>query len=360
MKKNILSLSILSLGLLLGTQVFAQAVETLNLNLEKIQKATINGDQQTTLDLMAEAKRQSPAIAALPSFELVKVDVTLRSGAGGADAHLVVNNLHVDSQSVETDGSDAKIQLKNSERRVDSAVLMVIGIANIRSVAVTLGSITETAMLGTYANRDANAVAQATPDAGVMIRPTDEVKSRSQGSIAFQPSGTQAVKPTEQKPPCTILGMPCPRINIGGEEAPPPQPPRPVPVPKTNPPQVQPAPRTQPPLWIEPTPQAQNDDEVDTEDPWKNQRVVTRPPAPMRERNPVVRPRDQDLTLIPPPAAPVNPNCVGGFCVGNRVKNSFGIEGRVIRAFPDQGRLAVKFPYSDQILMRTPSELRRP
>ena len=348
MKKNNLHLFIFSLGLLIGSSVFAQATNTMTLNLEKIQKATVAGDQQTSLDLMAEAKRQNPALAALPTFDLVRVEVSLRTGTGGADAHLIVNNLHIDSQSTETDGVDAKIQLKNSERRVESAVLMVIGQVNIKSVNLFFGAISETALLGTYASRDAGRVGQATPDAAVMIRPPNEVKARAQGSPAFQPGGVTA-PPQEQ---CTILGMPCPHIFGGDDNKPQPQP--------TTPPVV--APKPSPSPRVQPR-QNSDDDEVDYEDPWRNRRPVTRPPAPIQPQQPVqTRPSTQPSPFVPAPPRQTysNPNCVGGFCVGNRVKNNFGIEGRVVRALPEQGRLAVKFPYSDQTFLRTPDELRRP
>jgi hypothetical protein len=304
MKKVFLKTAPVLLSLLVSEAAFSQAVQSMRLNLDKMKSSTLQGgDPVQSLDLMTEAKRQNPALRNLPTFDLNQVDVSLKTGMGGASAYLLINNEHVDSQSVETDpdrinepGGEASVQLKNIERRVDQALLTVIGQAVVRSVTIFFGAISDVAVLGSYATADATQVGNATPTAEepiVLVRPpVDLVRPNGQGTAPV------LLDPNQQSP---VL----------------------------------------PPVTVKPTPSA----------PIAPPVVITPPPQPEPPR----------------PVEPVQPrpqlgwhdvNCVANICVGDIVTNNFGFEGKVLRAYPQRGLLEIQFSFSKKPTLREPSQVK--
>ena len=297
MKNKMRTLTPILLGMFLSNAAFAQAVQSLNLNLEKlkteVQKDAQSGqttDQIATLDLLAESKRQSEALRALPDFDLNRVEVVLKSGQTSSDAFLVVNSLSVDSQSVEAEpGAESKVTLKNIERRVKTALLKVIGDLTLKSVTVFFGAIQEVAVLGNYATTDASRVGSATAGSDepiVLVRPPIDVVRPNGAGTSLTNLDPNA--PTGSQGPVVL--QPNPLGPYGGGQS--------------NGgvyPQPQPQPRQ--PSWA-------------------------------------------DL------------NCYNNFCVGDTVANNFGISGTIVRVYPAQGLLEVKFPFQSRTVTRSPGQLR--
>ncbi|MFN7730031.1 MAG: hypothetical protein ACK5P7_12805 [Bdellovibrio sp.] len=193
-------LTLVLLGLLIAETTLAQAVTSMALKLDRLQKSSRAGDPIATLDLLGEAKRQNTVLQNLPSFDLNRVEVMMKSGIGGAAAYLVVNGAAVDSNSVETDpdlfakpGNEAKVELKNLERRVDTAVLNVIGKASISTVTIFFGAISEPAILGSYATGDATRVGDATAGPVYAVRPPESMRPGS--VLAGQRPGLEPLAP---------------------------------------------------------------------------------------------------------------------------------------------------------------------
>lgn len=309
MKAMIKQITPVLLGLLLADGALAEPLTQLSLKLEKLQRGTRNGDQVATLDLLNEAKRQNSVLQNLPSFDLNRVEVMMKSHIGGAAAYLVVNNQIVDSNSVETDpdlfakpGGEAKVELKNLERRVDTAALSVVGRSSIASVTIFFGAITEPAILGSYATGDATAVGDATPKPVYAVRPPE----------ALRPGSTQAGQLLEPHQPTVVIP----------QSSRPTSPPVVVAPPTTRPTQPGGVPSLPPPIDITPG----------------GGPVVIAPP--------VQQTNWEDL------------NCVQGICVGDTVLNNFGFDGIVRRVFVQQGTIEVKFNFSANPQIRQPSQVK--
>lgn len=307
------------LGLLIADTAMAQAVTSMALKLDRLQKSTRAGDPIQALDLLNEAKRQNTVLQNLPSFDLNRVEVMMKSSIGGAAAYLVVNGAAVDSNSVETDpdlfakpGNEAKVELKNLERRVDTAVLNVIGKASISTVTIFFGAIAEPAILGSYATGDATRVGDATAGPVYAVRPPESMRPGS--VLAGQPLTPHVpttVIPQTNRPPAPTTTTPPAQTGNGGPL---------VITPPAQRPGVQPLP---PPIDVLPAPGTGTGP------------VVITPPV---QTEPVARWEDT--------------NCVQGICVGDTVTNNFGFDGQVRRVYIQQGMVEVKFGFSNNVQTR--------
>lgn len=304
----------LLMGMTFGTTALAQSMSSMSLSLDRARWAvTQTGDPVLNMDLLGEARRQNAVLKNIAQIELGRVELRIKSGVGGANTYLIVNREFVDSASVETNpdlltsaGGEAIVELKNTERRVDSAGLQVLGAAKLSAVTLFFGAISETQILGSYATSDAQAVAAAgagdekTP---AVVPPAEisPLRVRATQDAAKQPvvdngGVTQAPVPTQ------VVAAPAPVV-------------------------VQPA--------VTPV----------------SRPVVTQaPPAPVV----VTRPQPQP---VPQPAR----ECVRAsqtICVGDIVLNAFGFEGRVLRVYPAERMIEVKFSFSAKPLVREADRVR--
>lgn len=298
------TMSILPLlvGMTLGTTALAQSMSSMSLSLDRARWAvTQAGDPVLNMDLLGEARRQNAVLKNIAQIELGRVELRIKSGVGGANTYLIVNREFVDSASVETNpdlltssGGEAIVELKNTERRVESAGLQVLGAAKLSAVTLFFGAISETQIVGSYATSDAQAVAVA--GAGdekvpAVVPPAEisPLRVRAAQDAAKQPAGASEV---QEVPRPQVVVAPSPVV-------------------------VQPVVVQAPAAPV----------------------VVTRP-------QPVAQPVRECVRASQT------------ICVGDTVLNAFGFEGRVLRVFPAERMIEVKFSFSAKPLVREADRVR--
>lgn len=298
------TMSILPLlvGMTLGTTALAQSMSSMSLSLDRARWAvTQTGDPVLNMDLLGEARRQNAVLKNIAQIELGRVELKIKSGVGGANTYLIVNREFVDSASVETNpdlltssGGEAIVELKNTERRVESAGLQVLGAAKLSAVTLFFGAISETQILGSYATSDAQAVAAA----GVGDEKTPAVVPPAEISPLRVRAAQDAAKQPEGAP--EMQQVPRPQVVVAPS-----------------------------PVVVQP--------------------VVVQPPAA-----PVVVTRPQPVAQ--PVRECVRASQT--ICVGDTVLNAFGFEGRVLRVFPAERMIEVKFSFSAKPLVREADRVR--
>lgn len=401
MKTTSSKIILFSLSMLLTHVTLAEPLSSISLKLEKIKKSVVDGESVLNLDLLNEAKRQNPVLQNIANLDLNRVEVLAKSNIGGAGVHLVVNNIFVDSQSLETDpslyrqdGGEQKVELKNTERRASKAGLQVIGDAKVKSVTVFFGEISMPALLGAYAAQDASAVAQAVPEAEpvVSIRAPEYLRPGATGAevqnpaqqLAPEPAVTPVTPAPATRPPMDILPPPPPGSVVKPPVSlpSPAVPVTPVPAEKTRPAQLPPS----APMVITPVRPASPVQTAPRVNPEKSNPAPAVPARPKVQAAPRVQEQGDEKPILdqdeqdqeieqqapqrrepPRRQAPRQPsarelwmkkNCIGQICIGDQVANSFGFYGRVIAAYPNQQSFDVDFGFVQGTSRRPVHQLR--
>src|SRR6185312_312680 len=183
----------------------AQSTNTVVLTLNQ-KSFEVSVDDQARVNLIKEIQKINPAAMTSGQLEIQMVRVTAKTGVGGAQFFLRVNNDFVDSQSLETnpdqlsagDASTAsRVELKNIERdKITEASLIIQGYSNskIFSVEVVMGAVTEVAILGHYADQQVQMVGGAddtSVDQQVVLKPSTQALADI-NTRYYTPNGTVA------------------------------------------------------------------------------------------------------------------------------------------------------------------------
>lgn len=165
---------ILAFGLLAPTLVFAQSTSTLDIAIDR-QSIQILDDGDGRINLLAEALKQYPTLKTSGPLEISTVRLDGRSGVGGAQVFLRINNNVVDGVVIETnsdlqDKTDTeykKFELKNIDRSpLTEASLHLQSGANMRikNIQIVLGSPQEPAIFGHYADQQVSQIGGGVAD----------------------------------------------------------------------------------------------------------------------------------------------------------------------------------------------------
>jgi hypothetical protein len=200
----------------IGLMARAQATNTLTLALTQKSFEVSTSDDTARVDLLKEIKKINPAAVTSGQLELQMLRVKAKTGIGGAQFFLRINNDFVDSQSLETDpdqfatpdlASAGRVELKNIERdQIKEASLIIQAYSNskVLAVEVVLGPVTEVAILGHYADEQVQMIGSTeTEEAqGVVLKPTADALANIQtkyyaagslGTTATASAGTNPV-----------------------------------------------------------------------------------------------------------------------------------------------------------------------
>lgn len=179
----------------IGLMARAQSTSTLTLALTQKSFEVSTADDTARVDLLKEIKKINAAAVTSGQLEIQMLRVKAKTGVGGAQFFLRINNEFVDSQSLETDPdqlttadltSAGRVELKNIERdSIKEASLIIQSYSNSKviSVDVVLGPVTEVAILGHYADEQVQLVsgASATEESqDVVLKPTADALANIQ------------------------------------------------------------------------------------------------------------------------------------------------------------------------------------
>lgn len=157
--KNTLLATLVSVA---GLTAFAQSTVSVFIPINPKNFEKMMGDDMARLNLLNEAKKLNPALKSVPNLEVQMIRLEAKSGMGGAQVFLRINNKMVDSQSVETNPDILetaydfqRVELKNIDRAlVNEASLVIQSFSNIRlqSLELVMGPVQEPVVFGRYAD----------------------------------------------------------------------------------------------------------------------------------------------------------------------------------------------------------------
>lgn len=306
-----LSLAALT-SLIVPSMAVAQSTTSVMIPITNQMVERTNNPDVLRINLINEARKANPALKAIPNLEVQMVRIEAKSGIGGSQVFLRVNNEIMDSQVIDTDpdqvnsGDPAtfqRVELKNIDRSViNEASFLIQSWTNfrLRSLELILGQVQEPVIFGRYADEQANIIGGANSGVGTqadanpeVVRPADEALSTIYTKYYL---GNQAVLDAQAAAQAAAQ-------NAAQVAA------------------ANPAPVVQVPV----------------------QQQVAVQQAPVAQSRPAVA----------PVAAAVAPKCVrhqDGYdvCVGDRVKNVWRFSGQVLAVNTATRNVTIKFDYKDE------------
>lgn len=280
-----------------GVTAAAQSTTTIQIPLHQNSFERMAGEDAARLNLINEAKRLNPALKSIPNLEIQMLRLEAKSAVGDVGVGLRINNQIVDTESVETDPDNfntaydfQRVELKNIDRSLVTEASLVIrrfSNARLQAVELILGQVQEPVVFGRYAD---DQIAQIGGAANT---------SETEGDI-------DAVRPAD-----AVVSAIYDRYYH------------------------------------------QDSDLLPTDGGVPSVPAVVAPvltPSPVVVAPPVVVPAP--VRVAPPP--PVTPQCVRhkkryDVCVGDTVKNRFGMEGKVIAVNVRRNEVSVRFGFKDKV-----------
>lgn len=222
---------IVAFGLLAPQLLFAQATSTINIAIEGKSIIDIVNDD-ARINLLGEALKQYPTLKANANLEISMVRFEAKSGVGGAQFFLRINNNIVDGAVVETnsklkDPADTtayvNVELKNIDRSAlteASLMLQSLSKLKLKNIQLVLGSPEEPAIFGHYADQQINQIGGGAADGQAQMEDvnvtTDEqvanVFERYYGEVIAEP-----VPALDPYAPTVVAPTPAPVKTRGGD-----------------------------------------------------------------------------------------------------------------------------------------------
>ena len=210
--------------------VWAQATSSVFIPITNQIFEKLAGDDMARINLIREVQKANPSLRAVSNLEIQMLRLEVKSGVGGAQVFLRINNEMMDSRVVETDpdklesaepNSFEKMELKNIDRSPmteASFVIQAFSNIRIRSLEVILGAVQEPVVFGHYADAQISQIGGAvtvseTEGSSESVRPNADtvnaIFSRYYAAplqvIAPQPIITQQPQPQPQPVPAPVV-----------------------------------------------------------------------------------------------------------------------------------------------------------